>query len=69
VGDEAHKAQTIAHAQPLGLPLQCFPLGAIAHEEYLGAWVFDQAGCRNQGAYALLGSEPADEQDARLADA
>src|SRR5215211_466412 len=66
---EPQEAQAIAHAEPLGLPLQCLPLGAIAHEECLGARVLKQAGGRDQGANALLGSEPADEQDARPPDA
>ena len=66
MGDESLKPQTTAYADPLGLPLQCFPLGAVAHEEYLGARVLEQPGGRNQGAYTLLGGEPANEQDARL---
>ena len=69
MGDEAHEVQTIAHAEPLGLPLQCLALGAVAHEEYLGARILEQAGGRHQGVYALLGSEPPDEQDAGPPDA
>jgi len=46
VGDEPHEVQTIAHADPPGLPLQRRPVGAIAHEEYLGARVLEQVGGR-----------------------
>src|SRR5215218_1337585 len=69
MGEELHKVQTICHAEPLGFPFQCFPLRAVAHEEYLGARVLQQASSLNQGAHSLLGSEPTDEQNARLTDA
>jgi hypothetical protein len=69
VGDEPLKANAIAHADSFGLPLQFRPLRTVTHEQYLGARIFEEAGSLNQGAYALLRSESADEQDARPANA
>jgi hypothetical protein len=61
--------QTIAHTEPICIPLQCLPLGSVAHEEYLDARIFEESSSLNQGAYALLGSQSPDEQDTRPLDA